>query len=168
MVTTIIANITTLGQLLPFTGASWFTIGTLFFFVILFRSANNNPANPVRWEHLIIDSQNNRASPYKVGYLVGVIVATWVVIRFADTQALNYDIFGLYLTYLVTGAGVNLFIKSRDGVQDRVETTTVQTTSTAVPHTPAPLVVIPVVVAGNNVPSTDDGTDATADGSTTK
>lgn len=89
----------------PFSNATWFTLGTLIFFVWLLAKASQNPLSPVKWEHLIIDEANNRASPYKVGYLIGVIVSTWVIVRWADATTLTYDIFGMYLTYLLGGAG---------------------------------------------------------------
>lgn len=98
---------------LPFTGATWFVLATLAFFIFLFARANKNPASPVKWEHLLIDSNNDRASPYKVGYLIGVIVSTWIVLTFVDSGKLTFDILGTYLTYLLGGAGVNSFAKSR-------------------------------------------------------
>ncbi|MDO9353367.1 MAG: hypothetical protein Q7T55_06715 [Solirubrobacteraceae bacterium] len=118
---------------LPFTGATWFTLSTLIFFVWLFGKASKNPLTPLKWEHLIIDSNDNRASPYKLCYLIGVIVSTWIVIRFADKQTLNFDILGMYLTYLVTGAGVNSFVSSRQPSQNKIETTVVQTSTDALP-----------------------------------
>ena len=126
----IISHITQIFAAIPFSGATWFTILTMVFFTWLFAKASRDPLNPIKWEHLIIDSQNNRASPYKLGYLIGVIISTWIVIRFADRQTLNFDILGMYLTYLVTGAGVNSFIKAKEGQSPRTDTTIVQTTST--------------------------------------
>lgn len=64
-----------------------------------------------------------------MGYLIGVIVSTWIVIRFADREVLNFDILGMYLTYLVTGAAVNSFVTSRRPSQNVTETTVVQTTT---------------------------------------
>jgi len=125
-------------SVLPFSGATWFTLFTLFFFVWVFSRASKDPLNPLKWEHLIIDSQDNRASPYKLGYLIGVIVGTWIVIRFADKNVLNFDILGMYLTYLVTGAGVNSFVKSKQAGQNKTETTVVQTMTSSVPPDPAP------------------------------
>lgn len=105
--------ITTFPSHIPFSGATWFVIFTLGFFVWLFARASRDEKSQVNWEHLIIDSQNNRASPYKVGYLVGVIVATWVVIRISDAGNLSLDIFGVYLTFLLGGAGINTFAKAK-------------------------------------------------------
>jgi hypothetical protein len=102
----------TLAQI-PFTGATWFVIAIILFFCILFARANRDPKNPVAWEHMIIDASNDRVSPYKLGYLVGMIISTWVVITFADHEKLSYDIFGLYLTYLLGGASWNTFVKSK-------------------------------------------------------
>jgi MFS superfamily sulfate permease-like transporter len=96
---------------IPFSPATWFVLLTLMFFVWLFAKANKNINSPIRWEHLIIDSSNDRASPYKLGYLVGLIVATWIVVAMMDKDKLTFDIFGTYLTYLLGGAGVNSFVK---------------------------------------------------------
>jgi hypothetical protein len=98
---------------IPFSGATWFVILTLAFFVWLFSKANKNPKSPVRWEHLVVDSQNDRTSPYKLGFLIGVIVSTWIVIRMSDAGKLTFDIFGMYLGYLVGGAGINSFAKAK-------------------------------------------------------
>lgn len=99
---------------IPFSPATWIVIFTTLFFVWLFAKANNNPNSAVNWEHLVLDSQNNRASPYKVGYLIGVIVSTWIVIKISDAGNLSLDIFGVYLAFLLGGAGMNSFTKSRE------------------------------------------------------
>lgn len=91
----------------PFSGATWMVLALLGFFVWLFKKADADPDSPIQWEHLIVDSETNRASPYKLGYLLGLIVATWIVIRFVDAGTLNWDIFGGYLMYLLGGAGVS-------------------------------------------------------------
>lgn len=98
--------------LIPFSFATWFVIFVLGFFVWLFAKASQNPTSIVSWEHLIVDSVNDRASPYKLGYLVGVIVSTWIVITFADGGKLSFDILGTYLTFLLGGAGVNSYFKN--------------------------------------------------------
>lgn len=73
-----------------------------------------------------------------MAYLIGVIVSTWIVIRFADKSEVNFDILGMYLTYLVTGAGVNSSIKIKEQQPNKVETTVVQTTTTALAASPEP------------------------------
>ena len=96
---------------IPFSAATWFVLATMVFFVWLFAKADRDPKSPIIWEHLIIDSCNNRASPYKMGYLVGLIVATWIVVTASDKDKLTLDIFGAYLTYLLGGAGANIMAK---------------------------------------------------------
>ncbi len=109
--TTIVNSITSFFEALPFSGATWFVLGTLAFFIWLFVKADSKPDSPVQWEHLIIDSSNDRTSPYKVGYLVGLIVGTWIILTLTDGGDLDFDMFGVYLTYLLGGAGVNSFVK---------------------------------------------------------
>lgn len=108
-------TVTTFFASIPFSAATWFVLATLLFFVWVFSKADKSAASPVRWEHLIVDSNNDRASPYKVGYLVGLIVATWIVVTLMDKDKLTFDMFGTYLTYLLGGAGVNSFVKKGEG-----------------------------------------------------
>jgi hypothetical protein len=114
MFESVVASVSKVFASIPFTGATWFIIAALVFLVMLFAKASKDPKNPIRWEHLIIDSNNDRASPYKVGYLIGVVVTTWVVLTFADKDKLTYDILGIYLTYLLGGAGWNSLMKVKE------------------------------------------------------
>ena len=109
--TTVVNSVTEFFSALPFTGATWFVLATLAFFIWIFVKADGKPGSPVQWEHLIIDSNNDRTSPYKVGYLIGLIVATWIILTLTDDGKLDFDMFGVYLTYLLGGAGVNSFVK---------------------------------------------------------
>jgi hypothetical protein len=97
----------TLGAI-PFSGATWFVLAILAFFVFLFVKADHDPTSPVSWEDLIVDSVTRRASPYKLGYLIGLIVGTWVVVYLTDKGTLSIDMFGGYLAYLLGGAGWGL------------------------------------------------------------
>lgn len=136
---------------LPFTGATWFVIATLGFFVWLFAKANKNPHSMVNWEDLIVDSNNNRASPYKVGYLLGVIVSTWIVLTMSDKETLNFDMLGMYLTYLVTGAGINTFSKRTGPTGDTMITSSTVIQSPAPQPAPPPPAPQPAPVAPPSV-----------------
>ena len=103
--------IRTILEALPFAKATWFVIFVLGFSVLLFMRASKNPNSKVNWEDMIIDSSTNRTSPYKLGYLIGVIVSTYVVITFMDGGKLGLDVLGAYLTYLVGGAGFTEWLK---------------------------------------------------------
>lgn len=105
MVDQIISHAVKAFSLIPFSGATWFLLAIITFFVIIFVRANHDPNSPVAWEDLIIDTITKKASPYKLGYLIGLIVATWVVVAITDAGKLSIDIFGAYLTYLLGGAG---------------------------------------------------------------
>ena len=102
----------------PFSTATWFVLGVLMFFVWLFAKAHKNPNSDVDWEDLILEYESfhdvPRVSPYKLGYLIGVIVSTWIVIRFADAGTLGWDILGGYLAFLLGGAGVAATMRSRE------------------------------------------------------
>lgn len=104
-------HITSFFHAVPFTGATWMVLSILAFFVWLLAKASKDPNSNVSWEDLIIDSTTNRTSPYKVGFLVGIIVSTWIMISFADGDKLTFDLLGVYLTYLVGGVGVSAVAK---------------------------------------------------------
>lgn len=123
MLETFIHNVSAIYTLIPFTGATWFLLGTLAFFVWLFSRASRDPHSGVNWEHLFVDSTNDRASPYKLGYLIGVIVSTWIVLTMSDKQILTFDILGMYLTYLATGVGINMYAKNKQVTSDTSQST---------------------------------------------
>jgi hypothetical protein len=133
-------GISTFFAAIPFSTSTWFVLLTLGFFVWLFAKASRTPNNIVNWEHLIVDSSNDRASPYKLGYLIGLIVSTWIVIQFADKGTLSFDILGTYLTFLLGGAGVNSFTKSKESI------------ATATTPPPAPAAKPPVMVDDDDAP----------------
>lgn len=114
----ILQHFTELIAAIPFTGPTWFVLFVLGFFVWLFAKANKDPKSPIQWEHLIIDASTNRASPYKLGYLIGLIVGTWIVVVLLDKGKLGLDIFGAYLTYLLGGTGINIFKRDRPNPGD--------------------------------------------------
>lgn len=122
MLETALAKMAAFYTAIPFSAATWSVIITLMVFLWLFSKASRDPKSVIKWEHLIVDSQNDRASPYKLGFMLGMIVSTWIVVNFADKDKLTFDIFGMYLTYLLGGAGFNTFIKSKSnsGVDDPV------------------------------------------------
>jgi len=101
-------------QDIPFTGPTWFVLILLGVFVVIFARASANSKSRISWEDLVLDSSTDKTSPYKLGYLVGVIISTWTIVTYVDKSVLTYDTFGLYLTYLLGGAGWSSFIKSKN------------------------------------------------------
>jgi hypothetical protein len=110
-----VADVKSFLTLFPFTGASWFVIFGLIVLTLIFYVEHRDPKSTVRFEHLICDSTNNRASPYKLGYLIGVAVSTWMIITMSDKGTLTFDMLSVYLMYLLGGAGWNSFVKNKNG-----------------------------------------------------
>lgn len=114
-----IASVVSVAKLLvPITSATWFVLSIMLFLFILFSYSHRRKERGkvgINWEDLIIDPEINRVSPYKVGYLIGVVVSTWIVISLADEKMISFDIMGLYLSYLLGGAGWNEFVQRRLG-----------------------------------------------------
>ncbi len=101
--------------MIPFSASTWFILFTMLFFVLLFFSASRDPNSKIKWEDMIVENRNGKASPYKLGYMVGIVVSTWIVIKLSDADHLGLDIFGAYLAYLLGGAGFNSYIKNQSG-----------------------------------------------------
>lgn len=114
MTETITSLVGIIHTILPFTGPTLFVLTVLTFFGWLIARASSDPSSRVLWEDLILDTTSGKTSPYKLGYLVGVIVSTWVVTTLTDRNSLSYDIFGMYLTYLLGGASWNSFISKKN------------------------------------------------------
>lgn len=112
---TILPNIIAGFAMIPFTGSTWFILFTMLFFVGLFFWASHSQNSNVCWEDLVIETKSGKTSPYKLGYLVGIVISTWIVIKLADANNLGLDIFGAYLAYLLGGAGFNTYMKNRIG-----------------------------------------------------
>lgn len=112
------SNILTMLALLPFSGATWLVIFIMGFFTWLFIKASNNQESKLNWEDLIVDQSTNKASPYKLGFLIGVIVSTWATITFVDRNQLTYDLYGIYLMFLLGGAGFNSYMKGKANIPD--------------------------------------------------
>lgn len=138
--TTAVSAVAALFAAIPFSTATWFLLFVLLFFVWLFSKAHRNPASKVDWEDLILDHATDRVSPYKVGYLVGVIVSTWVVVKFADGDKLSWDILGGYLMYLLGGAGWIAMTQSKDNKQSTPAPATKPTPAHVEKTPPAPRV----------------------------
>lgn len=116
--------ISTMSMLVPFTSATWFVIFIMVFIFFLFSHGSKRGGDcrrTIRWEDLIIDPELDKVSPYKVGYLIGVVVSTWIVISLSDGQRLTFDIMGLYLSYLLGGAGWSEFVNKRKPRGDHSE-----------------------------------------------
>lgn len=116
MFQTILSGIHTFFQAIPFSSQTWFVLMIIAVIWYLFAKANKDPKSPIRWEDLIIDvtaDKSERVSPYKLGYLIGIVVGTWIVLSFADGGKLTYDIFGMYLTFLLGGAGWSAFMRNK-------------------------------------------------------
>jgi hypothetical protein len=105
---------------IPFSTATWFVFGIMGFCIWIFTKASKNPNSLISWEDMVLDSTTDRTSPYKLGYLIGVIISTWVVITVLDKGNLGIDILGVYLTYLVGGAGFTEWLKhGKDSGEDK-------------------------------------------------
>lgn len=114
MLEIIITKIAAVFAAIPFSTATWMVLGILMLFVWLFSKAHNNPESRVDWEDLIIDVESDRVSPYRVGYLIGMIVGTWIIIQMSDAGTLTWDILGGYFMYLLGGAGAYMWTKSTE------------------------------------------------------
>lgn len=106
---TTVTTVLSIAKALPYNTATWMLLIVTGFFVKLFAHAHKNAGSPVNWEDMILtfDARQGRlvTDPYKLGYLVGCLISTWIAVALTDAGKLDFDIFGLYLAYLLGGAG---------------------------------------------------------------
>lgn len=96
---------------IPFSSATWVVLAILTFVVWLFYKANKNPKSPVNWEDMILE--HKKVSPYKLGYLIGLIVGTFVIVQASDNKTLTEALLGVYLAYTVGGAGWMTYLNGK-------------------------------------------------------
>ena len=120
-------------DLIPFSSATWLVLGVLSFFIWLFAKASRDPKSAINWEDLFLDHDTGKVSPYKLGFMVGMIVGTWVIVNFADSGKLTWDLFVGYLAFLV---GANW--SAAQSKKYAVGATSVSVTDTASVSAPAP------------------------------
>lgn len=98
---------------LPFSTATWFVLAVVAAVAWIFYKADQDPTSAVHWEHLVISSETGRACPYKLGYFIGMIVSTWIVVYLVDThKKIDFDTLGLYLAYLLGATGWSSYLKT--------------------------------------------------------
>lgn len=98
---------------IPFKNTTWLMIIMLVFFLWIFGKAHKNPASYLEWEDLIIDAETQRASPYRLGFLLGMMVSTWYVITSADRGTLSTESLLSYLGFLLGGSSWSQFMKTK-------------------------------------------------------
>lgn len=106
-----VAIINAIFNSIPISGVTWIVLAIIAFVVFIVIKADDE--GTLRWEDLIVDDELNKISPYKLGFLIGIIVSTWVVISLADRDMLSFDILALFLSYLLGGAGWSEFISRK-------------------------------------------------------
>lgn len=104
-------TLSTVGSI--FTGPAWILVLTLTLIIVMFAKASRNPTSKIDWEQLFIDTHTDKTSPYRVGYLVGMIVGTWVTLVYADRGNLPFDLFGMYLAYLLGGSTLTAYLQKK-------------------------------------------------------
>ena len=96
-----------------FSVATSFLLVLFFVVVVLFNRAHKNPEMNVRWEDLVVDTKTLRVNPYKFGYVIGVVVGTWVVVTLTTGGTISWDMMIGYFAFLLGGSGWNSYIKGR-------------------------------------------------------
>lgn len=92
-----------------------FVLLTFAFFVYIFYRAHKNPDSELDYTDLFLDTTTRKVNPYKLGFLVGIFIGAWVVVVQSDNSTLTAEIFAVYLTYLLGGAGIKSFITKKYG-----------------------------------------------------
>lgn len=130
---------------------TFWIIVTVVVAVVAFQRAQEQ--NHVTWTDMIVTPGTGKLSLAKAGQLVGIIVSSWIVIVMADRNQLGGEIFGMWLAFLLGGAGWSTYLKAKNGLYgnpDRIGSTS----------EPSPQPEIPT--SEPHVPGTDEATEAPA------
>lgn len=78
------------------------------------HSAHSNKT--VDWSDILTQNgPDNKVSLTKVMQLVGMFVATWVIVHLTIFGKISYDMFGIYLAYVGGSEGFSKYLKAKHG-----------------------------------------------------
>lgn len=101
-----------------FSASIFFLLAVFAFFIYVFVKADKDPNSELEYEDLFLDTATRKTNPYKLGFLVGIFIGGWVIVVQSDNGTLTSELFLIYLTYLLGGAGIKSFIAKKYGNGD--------------------------------------------------
>jgi hypothetical protein len=84
-------------------------------FVYMFYKATRRAEKSLDWTDLITDKGNNSVSITRLTQLIGLIISTWVIIVLTTSGKVTYDMYGMYLSFVVGGTGWTNYLKMKYG-----------------------------------------------------
>ncbi len=133
------SNVTLFGQ----TFNIWAMMILFIFSLIAYGLHKACRSNKIDWLDLItsLDQATGevQASATKIMQLIGGITGTFIVVKLTLQNAINWDIFGIYLAYISSAEGFSRFMLAKYGV------TQLPTPVVAPTPAPAPAPTVPVV-----------------------
>ncbi len=131
------SNVTLFGQ----TFNIWAMMILFIFAVIIYGLDKARRTKAIDWLDLVtsVDQATGevQASATKIMQLIGGITGTFIVVKLTLQNAINWDIFGIYLAYISSAEGFSRFMLAKYGVT--------QLPTPVVAPTPAPAPTVPVV-----------------------
>lgn len=81
------------------------------------NKASKDPNSPVSWDDFIVDPETNKASVYRLGYLFGGMISSWVICSLTLSDRLTGELLLIYLTYLIGGASWSAYLNNKKANQ---------------------------------------------------
>jgi hypothetical protein len=83
-------------------------------FIVLWAFWRAQSRGELKWTDMITAPGTNKLSISKVGQAIGIVISSWAIIIMTDNNKLSSEIFGVWLAFLLGGAGWSSYLKSRN------------------------------------------------------
>lgn len=92
-----------------------FLMFVLIAFAYMFYNATRRAEKSLDWTDLVTDKGTNNVSITRLSQLIGLIVGTWVIITLTMSGSITYDVYGMYLSFIIGGSGWSNYLKAKYG-----------------------------------------------------
>lgn len=73
----------------------------------------------LKWTDMITAPGSSKLSLSKVGQSIGIVISSWAIIIMVDKDKLSSEIFGVWLAFLLGGAGWSSYLKAKNVRDER-------------------------------------------------
>lgn len=81
--------------------------------IILWAFWRAQSRGELKWTDMITAPGTDKLSLSKVGQAIGIVISSWAIIIMVDKDKLSSEIFGVWLAFLLGGAGWSSYLKAK-------------------------------------------------------